>query len=393
MWWHGVLPAPPAPARTSQPCLPALPAPPICRSDHEAEWAALEEMEEADKAWQAQQAAEREARELALLQALLPPAPAAAAHREPTPEWAYPREQMHEWLAAQQAAAGAEQHCEAEEQPAAEQWQGEQLQAAAPSLLVGVGDAALQPFQQLPPLPSPITSATANLDATLARLLASAGNTPTGPLAKAAGRWEPAGEERGQQGGQRAEGEAVFLLEPVLPAPLGEGVRCACGWCVQLLQQVVGSGWCWQPWARRSHQARGHPTPPLPLPCATGRRSAWRRGCPPLRCAPASSACGPACGRAARPACSAAARRPPPPCQWRQRPGRRSRRSRRACSGRAAWTLRPRTAASGTAGWGPRGGATTCAACASCSPAGALERRRKRGPLCHAQAKRLNSDT
>ncbi len=34
----------------------------------------------------------------------------------------------------------------------------------------------------LPPLPSPINDSTADLDGAMARLLASAGNTPTGPL-------------------------------------------------------------------------------------------------------------------------------------------------------------------------------------------------------------------
>lgn len=202
-------------------------------------------MEAADLEHQRQQAAERERRELAMLQVLLPPPAAHAASREPTPEWIGDRQQMQEWLAAQQAAvdASTEQLQQAQQGECYEEKEDdEQQQLQHAALMVQVpgeeqagaeadGTLAAHPFQQLPPLPSPITTATVNLDATLARLLASAGNTPSGPLAKQAGRWvaaadgHAAAEQDGPQLGE--EGEAVFLLEPVLPAPLGEGVRCA----------------------------------------------------------------------------------------------------------------------------------------------------------------------
>lgn len=48
-------------------------------------------------------------------------------------------------------------------------------------------------------LPSPITSATSNLDAAVCRLLASAGNTPTGPL----GHHQRTGESTAPQQGCR----------------------------------------------------------------------------------------------------------------------------------------------------------------------------------------------
>lgn len=46
----------------------------------------------------------------------------------------------------------------------------------------GLWEAASAQFAALQALPSPISSSTADLDAAMSRLLASAGNTPTGPL-------------------------------------------------------------------------------------------------------------------------------------------------------------------------------------------------------------------
>lgn len=97
-------------------------------SDHEAEWQQLERMEQLDAEWHRELEAERAARELLLLQ------PALGQRGT-----------------AQQQRAG--------------QQGDEAAQTAAPQ-----------------PLPSPINSGTVDLDAAMARLLASAGNTPTGPL-------------------------------------------------------------------------------------------------------------------------------------------------------------------------------------------------------------------
>lgn len=300
-------------------------------SDHEAEWAALEELEAADREQQRQQAAEKEWRELAVLQA-------HAAPREPTPEWAFPREQMQEWLEAQQAAVAASRDQQQLRNSAGEAEEEQLLPEAAPSLLVQVPEAELAgaaavgglTFQQLPPLPSPITSATVNLDATLARLLASSGNTPSGPLAKAAGRWESAGQEQPEQAGPQLyqEGEALFLLEPVLPAPLGEGIRCAAGaqavgavqgrWvhlhrlpnAAQLLGAAGGlflgpiravgctciacpmlRSFCVPPPAASSCSATQQTCPPRhPAPSLTpGPRSAWQKASRLPPCAPALS--------------------------------------------------------------------------------------------------------
>lgn len=286
----------------------------VPRSDQEAEWAALEEIEAADIEQQRHQAAEQERRELAMLQALLPPAAVHAAPRELTPEWAYPREQMQEWLAAQQAAVTASTEQLQHQGEGHEDGQEQQLQHAALMVqlpgeeqagALAVGALAAQPFQQLPPLPSPITTATVNLDATLARLLVSAGNTPSGPLAKAAGRWEAADGDAAEQGGTEmdAEAEAVFLLEPVLPAPLGEGVRCVAlallGGCAQeglvCRTAVRLGGLAVKPLALalpslEKHAHRGFNLPPPLMSSLPGRRSAWRRASLRRLCAPASSA-------------------------------------------------------------------------------------------------------
>ena len=110
---------------------------PRCCSDHELEWQQLESLEQRDAALQAQQVAAREAREA--------------------------------YLCGQLAAA------------AAAPWAG---QPPAASMGVQQEDvyAAEQEARQLAALPSPLNSATIDFDAAVARLLASAGNTPTGPL-------------------------------------------------------------------------------------------------------------------------------------------------------------------------------------------------------------------
>ncbi|KAI3430710.1 hypothetical protein D9Q98_005298 [Chlorella vulgaris] len=80
------------------------------------------------------------------------------------------------------------------------------------------------------PLPSPITAATSNLDAAVARLLACTGNTTAGPLAL--------GAHGGGYGGERRQGSAaagaggqpmqeVALLEPIMPGPMAEGIRAS----------------------------------------------------------------------------------------------------------------------------------------------------------------------
>lgn len=201
------------------------------RSDQESEWQALEEAQAREEAWRRQEAAEQEQRELALLQGRAYTAAAAhphhqqhqqqAAHREPTPEWAYPRDTMQEWLSEQQATAGLQSVGRGQPAPAT-------LHLPADDATAAGGDADALAFQQLPPLPSPITWATANMDMAVARLLASAGNTPTGPLGKAAGRLddlELAGGQALEEQRVAAERQQPLLLEPVMPAPLGEGVR------------------------------------------------------------------------------------------------------------------------------------------------------------------------
>lgn len=165
---------------------PLVPARLLNCSDHEgsaeeAQWAALERQEQQRAR---QQAAEREAREQQL-QALEAARAALEAElrrqREPTPVWTS-RNELEGWFAAadevprhseadadQAAAAGEEKHW---------QHQQHQQQAAAGGQAAASG-AALGPGD---PLPSPLTSATSNFDVAVARLLASAGNTPTGPL-------------------------------------------------------------------------------------------------------------------------------------------------------------------------------------------------------------------
>lgn len=80
------------------------------------------------------------------------------------------------------------------------------------------------------PEPSPIGYSTRDMDRAVAALVRSVGNSPTGPLARgvrdgegvfgdieaAAARQAPAGDN---------PTAAVHLLEPLMPAPLGEGVR------------------------------------------------------------------------------------------------------------------------------------------------------------------------
>lgn len=127
---HAVLQPAHAPTR-------AMSTHPRCCSDHELEWQQLESLEQRDAALQAQQVAAREAREA--------------------------------YLCGQLAAA------------AAAPWAG---QPPAASMGVQQEDvyAAEQEARQLAALPSPLNSATIDFDAAVARLLASAGNTPTGPL-------------------------------------------------------------------------------------------------------------------------------------------------------------------------------------------------------------------
>lgn len=223
-------------------------------SDHEAEWQALEQAQAQEAAWQRQQRAEREQLELALLQQpdILAQHQQQQHAQEPAAGWGHAQEEghagdaMHEWLAEQQVAAGLQAASH-----------GYSQQHAAPALalhLPGDDDQAEQgsalaaaPWQQLPPLPSPITFATTNLDRATARLLASAGNTPTGPLGKAAGRLPDGAADGGAQQAQRAQ-QGMWLLEPVMPAPLGEGVRCAALCALAVLGGGLDAGWLTKRW-------------------------------------------------------------------------------------------------------------------------------------------------
>lgn len=245
--------------------------------DEEGEWRALESMQARQEGWQRQAAAEQAEQEGWQREQQQPEVTPAAArqhgqpqqqqqvdpwHREITPEWTS-RDQLDGWFAAQQAAAAVEQ------QQAEAQWARQQ--AAQVQQVGGRYATEGRLAVQLPPgepaagagaapLPSPITFATADMDGTLARLLASAGNTPTGPLGhhRRTGEGGRDGEQEGvawgvpgqlppplqarsrrhacpacsspaaSLGGSLPAGpQQVVLLEPMLPAPLGEGIRAS----------------------------------------------------------------------------------------------------------------------------------------------------------------------
>ena len=168
------------------PALPPCPAPPPC-SDQEAEWQQLERIQQQDADWQRQQAAERERREaLCLGQSLRqslrqslgnpylqPHAGAAVDASVGGQQWGLGQEQhqqgqqrgyLERELAALQQQRQADEAAELAQQQQWEEGEDEEERAA---------------LQQLP---SPLNSATSDLDAAVARLLASAGNTPSGPL-------------------------------------------------------------------------------------------------------------------------------------------------------------------------------------------------------------------
>lgn len=114
------------------------------------EWQALEQIEKQNAEWQQQQAVEQEMREMLLLQL-----PVQAEQAQPS-----------EWMPVQQEPAAAPDLQQQEMPGAGGQEGGEAAQLAA----------------ELAALPSPINANTSDLDAAVARLLASAGHTPTGPL-------------------------------------------------------------------------------------------------------------------------------------------------------------------------------------------------------------------
>lgn len=224
-------------AHLTAPLWPACP--PAARSDHEgstaeeAQWAALERIQAQEQHWAAQQAAQREAREQARERALLQgrhpharaleEARAALAaeqqrQREPTPVWTS-RDELEGWFAAAgHAGAGpahpAEETDEAALAAADHQLQQQQQQGQYAEQQLRGSEAGLAAGE---PLPSPLTSATSNFDVAVARLLASAGNTPTGPLGHH--RRTGAGAGRGAAGGCLIGSGVAVVVAPCRPAP------------------------------------------------------------------------------------------------------------------------------------------------------------------------------
>ena len=195
-----------------QPCIPSLPCPTPC-SDQEDEWQQLERIQQHDAEWQRQQAAERERREAFRLgqplrqslgnpyqqaQAGVPAEASAGGQQRALGQEQHQQGQHQQRVYLERELAALQQQRQAEE--AAQQGRHQQFQQQQQW---EEGEEDEQERAALQQLPSPLNSATSDLDVAVARLLASAGNTPSGPLCQGVRQAEACADVQERQAGEQ----------------------------------------------------------------------------------------------------------------------------------------------------------------------------------------------
>ena len=209
-----------------QPCIPSLPCPTPC-SDQEDEWQQLERIQQHDAEWQRQQAAERERREAFRLgqplrqslgnpyqqaQAGVPAEASAggqqrALGQEQHQQGQHQQGQHQQRVYLERELAALQQQRQAEE--AAQQGRHQQFQQQQQW---EEGEEDEQERAALQQLPSPLNSATSDLDVAVARLLASAGNTPSGPLCQGVRQADAFADVQQREPGERQQETAGRLV-------------------------------------------------------------------------------------------------------------------------------------------------------------------------------------